>query len=124
MVTTARLLSWLTSPGSASACISMTVGPARVIGISMCCSGPTGTLSTRGGSPSRRIVSRAEAAGFLDAEILDRHAQGDGLADDAVARRLDDPQAAIGFLPAGGDQHVERGAAGRAPARCRAPGRR
>ena len=41
----------------------------------MRCSRPTGTLSTRGGSPSRRMVSRAAPpVAAADAQILDRHA--------------------------------------------------
>ncbi len=46
-------------------------------------------------------------------EILDGDAQGDGLADDAVTRRLDDAQAAVGLLALRRDQHVERRAARR-----------
>ena len=41
------------------------------------------------------------------AEILDGDAQRDRLADDAVARRLDDPQAAVGLLALRRDQHIE-----------------
>src|ERR1700710_654388 len=50
------------------------------------------------------------AARTGDAEVLDDRAQGDGLADQAVGRRLDDPQPAVSFLPGGGDQHVQRAA--------------
>ena len=47
------------------------------------------------------------------AEILDGDTQRGGLADDAVTRRLDDAEAAVGFLALGRDQHVQRRAAGR-----------
>ena len=43
--------------------LDATVGPARVIGTSIRCSTPMGTFSTRGGSPSRRIVRFAEPPG-------------------------------------------------------------
>ncbi len=102
-----------TSPGSGLADSSTTVGPARVIGTSIVCSAPTGTLSTRGGSPSRRMVRLADAGGVRHAEILDGDAQRDGLADDAVAGRLDHAQPAVGFLALRRDQHVQRRAAGR-----------
>jgi hypothetical protein len=45
-------------------------------------------------------------------QIVDRNAQGDGLADDAIARCLDHPQAAVGLLALGGQQQVQRRAAG------------
>ena len=77
----------------------------------MRCSTPIGTLSTRGGSPSRRIVRLAGAGRVRDAQIFDRDAQRHRLADDAVARRLDHPQAAVGLLAVGRYQHVERRAA-------------
>ncbi|GAV36983.1 hypothetical protein ROTAS13_04673 [Roseomonas sp. TAS13] len=58
IVTTARLFRVETSPGRSSAATSTTVGPPRSIGTAMRCSRPSGTLSTRGAAPSRRMVRR------------------------------------------------------------------
>ena len=107
METTARLLRVETSPGSGSACNSTTTGPARVMGMSMPVPWPTGTAWTCGGSPSRRMVRRAIVVAGRHAEIVDSEAYGDGAADEAEARGLDDADPAIGLLAFRRDQHLE-----------------
>ena len=70
---------------------------------------------------AHRQVGRSD--GVRHAEILDGNAQRDRLADDAVTRRLDDAQAAVGLLALRRDQHIERRAARAAYRGCHAPAR-
>ena len=62
--------------------------------------------------PAQSEVGGAAGFGRALAQILDHHAQGEGAADDAVARRFDDANAAVPFLAFGREQSMQRGARG------------
>ena len=113
IVTTARLLTVVSSSFSGAASISTMFAPPCGIGISACCGVPTATVRVSMTSPSRRTVTWAVC--LVGTLILDAVGDGLRLADDAEARRGDERDAAVALVLAAGDERVNgRGEAERA----------